>query len=183
MRALPPPRNSTSTISSPLEAATRSAISRTRSTSSAMNPIAYRRWRQQPRAPKLKSGLAPTGVLRQMPVVHNSSQLLNIRPWRAKRQTGETGLAGRSAFVIPTARALLHARRNLNLHERQARAMGCRRVTPSSLVSHLVFRPAASAILQAQGQEVSFCRLCQVDNKYGRIRDLSAEGLRASANR
>jgi hypothetical protein len=29
--------------------------------------------------PKLKSGLAPTGVLRQMPVVHNSSQFSNIR--------------------------------------------------------------------------------------------------------
>jgi hypothetical protein len=29
---------------------------------------------------KLKSGLAPTGVLRQMPVLHNSSQFPNIRP-------------------------------------------------------------------------------------------------------
>src|SRR5208282_5674633 len=29
---------------------------------------------------QLKSGLAPTGVLRQMPVLHNSSQLPNIRP-------------------------------------------------------------------------------------------------------
>jgi hypothetical protein len=29
--------------------------------------------------PKLKSGLAPTGVLRQMLVLHNSSQFSNIR--------------------------------------------------------------------------------------------------------
>src|SRR5271170_1240009 len=41
MRALPLPRNSKSTTSSPLEAATRSAISRTRSSSSAMHPITY----------------------------------------------------------------------------------------------------------------------------------------------
>ena len=47
----PPPRNSTSTTSSPLEAATRSAISRTRSTSSAMNPVTYGRWLQSPMGP------------------------------------------------------------------------------------------------------------------------------------
>ena len=35
---------------------------------------------------QLKSGLAPTGVLRQKPV-HSSSQLLNIRPFGGKRQT------------------------------------------------------------------------------------------------
>ena len=29
--------------------------------------------------PKIESGLAPTGVLRQMPVLHNSSQFPNIR--------------------------------------------------------------------------------------------------------
>src|SRR4029077_16771800 len=34
--------------------------------------------------PKLKSGLAPTGVLRQMLVLHNSFQLLNIRPSSVK---------------------------------------------------------------------------------------------------
>jgi len=36
---------------------------------------------------KIESGLAPTGVLRQMPELHNSSQVPNIRPEVAKRQT------------------------------------------------------------------------------------------------
>src|SRR5580700_8316464 len=86
VRALPLPRNSTSTTSSPLEAATRSAISRTRSSSSAMHPITYI---GDARADLLqrKSGLAPTGVLRQMLVLHNSSQFSNIRPMGDKRQT------------------------------------------------------------------------------------------------
>src|SRR5262249_45562461 len=89
MRALPPPRNSTSRTSSPLEAATRSAITRTRSTSSAMNPIAYWRMAATPTGLQLKSGLAPTGVLRQVPV-HSSLQFLNIRPERGKRQTARS---------------------------------------------------------------------------------------------
>ena len=54
MRALPPPRISTSTTSSPLEAATRSAISRTRSTSSAMNPVTYKLWQSRPKAKNRK---------------------------------------------------------------------------------------------------------------------------------
>jgi hypothetical protein len=95
---------------------------------------------------KLKSGLAPTGVLRQMPVLHNSSQFPNIRPWRVKRQTSETGppnprkslvipnlsfpfvinpnLSFPKNSVIPTARALLHARRNLSLSRRRGDSDG-----------------------------------------------------------
>jgi len=34
--------------------------------------------------PKIESGLAPTGVLRQMPELHNSSQFPNIRPQMVK---------------------------------------------------------------------------------------------------
>src|ERR1700739_1256386 len=59
MRALPPPRNSTSTTSSPLEAATRSAISRTRSTSSAMNPMTYWRMAAAPEGLQTKMWAAP----------------------------------------------------------------------------------------------------------------------------
>jgi hypothetical protein len=35
--------------------------------------------RRQRTSPQVKSGLAPTGVLRQTPVLHNSSQFSNIR--------------------------------------------------------------------------------------------------------
>jgi hypothetical protein len=42
-----------------------------------------------------------------------------------KRQTSERGpLTAQTRLVIPTARALLHARRNLSLHKRRATASG-----------------------------------------------------------
>ena len=48
--------------------------------------------------PKLKSGLAPTGVLRRMPIVHNSSQLLNIRPAVIKDK--RSGVDPRSGLLV-----------------------------------------------------------------------------------
>jgi hypothetical protein len=49
---------------------------------------------------QLKSGLAPTGVLRQMPVLHNSSQFSNIRRRGDKRQTTAADLKGVSPATL-----------------------------------------------------------------------------------
>jgi hypothetical protein len=53
-----------------------------------MNPVTYWRMAVTPKDLQRKSGLAPTGVLRQKPV-HSSSQSLNIRLSRGERQTGQ----------------------------------------------------------------------------------------------
>jgi len=61
--------------------------------------MTYWRMAASPRGFQLKSGLAPTGVLRQKPV-HSSSQSLNIRPEVGKRQTRSAALNGFSLLTL-----------------------------------------------------------------------------------
>src|SRR5258706_6752780 len=91
MRCLPAPWNSMSVISSPLEAATRSAILRTFCSSKAIFSVIYIRIAAENLA-QLKSGLAPTGVLRQfLRTTTQQFSLLTIRLQWGKDKP-ETGL-------------------------------------------------------------------------------------------
>src|SRR5437660_12103543 len=93
MPACPLPRNSTSPTSNPLEAATRSAISRTRSSSSAMHPITCSPAHPAELLCNEKVGLRPLVCFAEC--LHNSSQFPNIRGMGDKRQTPEPKLDAR----------------------------------------------------------------------------------------
>src|SRR5258706_16485857 len=89
MRCLPAPWNSMSVISSPLEAATRSAILRTFCSSKAIFSAIYARITAQ-NLTQLKSGLAPTGVLRQfLRTTTQQFSIPTIRPRGGKDKRGK----------------------------------------------------------------------------------------------
>src|SRR6266446_2305280 len=109
MQCLPAPWNSMSAISSPPEAATRSAISRTFCSSKAIFSVIYARVAAQNLA-QLKSGLAPTGVLRQfLRTTTQQFSLPTIRLRVRKHKLGE----GHEKRVWRLTRSSLAAHRGL----------------------------------------------------------------------